>query len=130
MRFCDRIVVREINVPALLCGGRPFWNSSARNRRSRTNANAFWVIFKHYKNFDSGNKSLLIRLTLCIAWRSAILFTKGVRQIRHNVRFKKYCTNFDARRRIQHIRANEALAPSSLVPQIIHSYTKNVFSHS
>jgi hypothetical protein len=40
---------------------------------------------------------------------------------RRNVRFKKYCRNFDARRRIQRIRANEALAPSSLVPQIIPS---------
>jgi hypothetical protein len=38
--------------------------------------------------------------TLAIAWTSAILFTKGIRQIRHNVRFKKYCTSFDAERRI------------------------------
>jgi hypothetical protein len=45
------------------------------------------------------------------------LFTKSTRQIRHNVRLKKYCTNFDVRKRIQHIRAKEALAPSSLVPQ-------------
>jgi hypothetical protein len=68
--------------------------------------------------------------TLTTAWTSAILFTKSIRQIRRNVRFKKYCTNFDARRRIRHIRANEALAPSSLVPQIMGSCAKNVFSHS
>jgi hypothetical protein len=59
-----------------------------------------------------------------------MLFTKGIRQIRHNVRFKKYCTNFDAGRRFRHIRANEALAPSSLVPQIMRSCAKNVFSYS
>jgi hypothetical protein len=47
-----------------------------------------------------------------------------------NVRFKKYCTNLDARRRIRHIRPNEALAPSSLVPQIMRSCAKNVFLHS
>jgi hypothetical protein len=40
------------------------------------------------------------------------------------VRFKKYCTNFDAQRRILHVRADEALAPSSLVPQIIRSCAK------
>jgi hypothetical protein len=51
------------------------------------------------------------------------LFTKGRRQIRHIGRFKKYFTNFDARRRILHIRANEALALSSLVPQIMRSCT-------
>jgi hypothetical protein len=39
-------------------------------------------------------------------------------------------TNLDARRRIRHIRANEALAPSSLVPKIMRSCVKNVFSHS
>jgi hypothetical protein len=38
------------------------------------------------------------------------LFTKGTRQIRRDVRLKKYCTNFDARRRIRYIRAsNNAL---------------------
>jgi hypothetical protein len=58
------------------------------------------------------------------------LFTKGTRQIRDNVRFKNSCTNFDARRCIRHICANEGLAPSSLVPQIMHSCAKNVFSHS
>jgi hypothetical protein len=31
---------------------------------------------------------------------------------------------------IRDIRANEVLAPSSLVPQIIRSCAKNVFSHS
>jgi hypothetical protein len=46
------------------------------------------------------------------------LCTKGTRQITNNVRFKKYSTNFDARKRIRHIRANETLAPSSLVSQM------------
>jgi hypothetical protein len=67
---------------------------------------------------------------LASSWTSAILFTKDMGQIRHNVRFKKYCTNFDARRRILHIRVNEELARSSLVPQIMRSCAKNVFSHS
>jgi hypothetical protein len=64
-------------------------------------------------------------------------FTKGTLQIRHNVRLKKYCTNFDARRRIRHIRPNEALAPSSLVRQICHArkissrtrFVINIVSH-
>jgi hypothetical protein len=59
-----------------------------------------------------------------------MLFTKGIRQIRHNVRFKKYCTNFDVGRRFRHIPANETLAPLSLVPQIMRSCAKNIFSHS
>jgi hypothetical protein len=54
------------------------------------------------------------------------LFTKCARQIRHNVRFKKYSTNFYARKCIWHIRANEVLAPSSLVSQIC----AHVFWHS
>jgi hypothetical protein len=32
------------------------------------------------------------------------LFIKGTRQIAHNVPFKKYCTNFDAQRRIRRIK--------------------------
>jgi hypothetical protein len=46
------------------------------------------------------------------------------------VRFKKYCPNFDARRRIRHIRANATLALSSLAPQIMLSCAKNVSSRS
>jgi hypothetical protein len=53
-----------------------------------------------------------------ILWQARGQFTKGTRQIRHNVHFKNYYANFDARRRIRHIQANEALAPSSLVSQI------------
>jgi hypothetical protein len=56
------------------------------------------------------------------------LLTKGRQQIRHTGRFKKYFTNFDARRRILHIRANEALALSSLMQENFNFISTFVFS--
>jgi hypothetical protein len=81
--FKYRIVVREIDVRALLFGRKPF-EALVRERRFRA-----LVLQNHSKNIR--------------------LFTKGIRQIRHNVR----CMNFNARRRIRYIRANEARASNN-----------------
>jgi hypothetical protein len=88
--------VREIDVRALLFGRKPF-EALVRERRFRA-----LVLQNHSKNIR--------------------LFTKGIRQIRHNVR----CMNFNARRRIRYIRANEARATKERVPQIMRSCAKNV----
>jgi hypothetical protein len=53
--------------------------------------------FGSWKFRKSENISLLGNSidTLAIARRSAIQFTKGIRQIRHNINFKKYCTTVE-----------------------------------
>jgi hypothetical protein len=67
-----KALVREIGVLALVLQNHP----------------------KSLRFFGHSENNLTWMMKISKQWTSTILLTKGIRQIRHNVRFKKYCTNF------------------------------------